>query len=108
MFDTKLSFIQVPRPKSKISKREQAVPQLLELLANDRQSQAGHMLNNLSTDSTALIKDVSALHAFLHHTLFLFCFFLSNTKFGSFKNTKVLPYSHKRWQIHIVPLSLIS
>lgn len=41
-------------------KREQAAPQLLELLANDRQSQAGHMLNNLSTDSTALVKVVSA------------------------------------------------
>lgn len=41
-------------------KREQAAPQLLELLANDRQSQAGHMLNNLSTDPTALLREVSA------------------------------------------------
>lgn len=58
MFDNILCYIQVPRPK--VMKREQAAPQLLELLANDRQSQAGHMLNNLSTDSTALIREVSA------------------------------------------------
>lgn len=42
-------------------KWEQAALQLLELLANDRQSQAGHMLNNLSMDSTSsLIREVSA------------------------------------------------
>lgn len=42
-------------------KWEQTAPQLLELLANDRQSQAGHMLNNLSMDSTSsLIREVSA------------------------------------------------
>lgn len=52
---------QVPRPK--VMKREQAAPQLLELLANDRQSQAGHMLNNLSTDSTALIREVVEVFA---------------------------------------------
>ncbi|KAM9347457.1 E3 SUMO-protein ligase RanBP2 [Symphorus nematophorus] len=49
---------QVPRPKAKVTKRDQTAPQLLELLANDRQSQAGHMLLNLSTDSTTLIREV--------------------------------------------------
>ncbi|XP_035532814.1 E3 SUMO-protein ligase RanBP2 [Morone saxatilis] len=49
---------QVPRPKAKVTKRDQSAPQLLELLANDRQSQAGHMLLNLSTDSTTLIREV--------------------------------------------------
>uniref|UniRef100_A0A671X792 E3 SUMO-protein ligase RanBP2 n=1 Tax=Sparus aurata TaxID=8175 RepID=A0A671X792_SPAAU len=49
---------QVPRPKAKVTKRDQAAPQPLELLANDRQSQAGHMLLNLSTDSTTLIREV--------------------------------------------------
>lgn len=41
-----------------MTKRDQAAPQPLELLANDRQSQAGHMLLNLSTDSTTLIREV--------------------------------------------------
>ncbi|KAK5861323.1 hypothetical protein PBY51_022730 [Eleginops maclovinus] len=49
---------QVPRPKPKVSKRDQSAPQLLELLANDRQSQAGHMLLNLSTDASTLIREV--------------------------------------------------
>ncbi|XP_034740454.1 E3 SUMO-protein ligase RanBP2 isoform X2 [Etheostoma cragini] len=49
---------QVPRPKAKVTKRDQSSPQLLELLANDRQSQAGHMLLNLSTDSSTLIREV--------------------------------------------------
>ncbi|KAK9537433.1 hypothetical protein VZT92_005051 [Zoarces viviparus] len=49
---------QVPRPKAKVTKRDQSAPQLLELLANDRQSQAGHMLLNLSTDSFTLIREV--------------------------------------------------
>ncbi|XP_068184695.1 E3 SUMO-protein ligase RanBP2 [Antennarius striatus] len=49
---------QVPRPKAKVTKRDQSVPQLLELLANDRQSQAGHMLLNLSSDSCTLIREV--------------------------------------------------
>ncbi|XP_030614512.1 E3 SUMO-protein ligase RanBP2 [Archocentrus centrarchus] len=49
---------QVPRPKPKVTKRDQTAPQPLELLANDRQSQAGHMLFNLSTDSSALIREV--------------------------------------------------
>lgn len=53
------SVHQVPRPKAKVTKRDQSAPQLLELLANDRQSQAGHMLLNLSTDSTTLIREVS-------------------------------------------------
>nr|XP_043889627.1 E3 SUMO-protein ligase RanBP2 isoform X2 [Solea senegalensis] len=48
---------QVPRPKPKI-KRDQSAPQLLELLANDRQSQAGHMLLNLSMDSSTSIGEV--------------------------------------------------
>ncbi|KAM6979133.1 E3 SUMO-protein ligase RanBP2 isoform 2-T2 [Tautogolabrus adspersus] len=49
---------QVPRPKAKVTKRDLSAPQLLELLANDRQSQAGHMLLNLSTDPTTLIREV--------------------------------------------------
>ncbi|XP_053185216.1 RANBP2-like and GRIP domain-containing protein 8 [Scomber japonicus] len=49
---------QVPRPKSKVTKRDQSGPQLLELLANDRLSQAGHMLLNLSTDASTLIREV--------------------------------------------------
>nr|XP_046259185.1 ranBP2-like and GRIP domain-containing protein 4 isoform X1 [Scatophagus argus] len=49
---------QVPRPKAKVTKRDQSAPQLLELLANDRQSQAGHMLLNLSSDSSTLIREV--------------------------------------------------
>uniref|UniRef100_A0AAQ6AB98 RAN binding protein 2 n=1 Tax=Amphiprion ocellaris TaxID=80972 RepID=A0AAQ6AB98_AMPOC len=49
---------QVPRPKPKVTKRDQSAPYLLELLANDRQSQSGHMLFNLSTDSSALIREV--------------------------------------------------
>uniref|UniRef100_A0A665ULM9 E3 SUMO-protein ligase RanBP2-like n=1 Tax=Echeneis naucrates TaxID=173247 RepID=A0A665ULM9_ECHNA len=49
---------QVPRPKPKVTKRDQSSPHLVELLANDRQSQAGHMLLNLSTDSSTLIREV--------------------------------------------------
>ncbi|XP_021179409.2 LOW QUALITY PROTEIN: ranBP2-like and GRIP domain-containing protein 4 [Fundulus heteroclitus] len=49
---------QAPRPKAKVTKRDQSAPQLLELLANDRQSQAGHMLFNLSTDAFTLIREV--------------------------------------------------
>uniref|UniRef100_A0A669CD74 E3 SUMO-protein ligase RanBP2 n=1 Tax=Oreochromis niloticus TaxID=8128 RepID=A0A669CD74_ORENI len=55
---------QVPRPKPKVTKRDQTAPQLLELLANDRQSQAGHMLFNLSTDSSALIREYNNFAAF--------------------------------------------
>nr|XP_057937711.1 ranBP2-like and GRIP domain-containing protein 3 [Doryrhamphus excisus] len=53
-----LLALQVPRPKPKVTKRDQPAPQHLELLANDRQSQAGHMLLNLSTDSSSLIREV--------------------------------------------------
>ncbi|XP_077472520.1 E3 SUMO-protein ligase RanBP2 isoform X2 [Stigmatopora argus] len=53
-----LLALQVPRPKPKVSKRDQSAPQLLELLANDRQSQAGHMLLNLSADACSLIREV--------------------------------------------------
>ncbi|XP_061774281.1 E3 SUMO-protein ligase RanBP2 isoform X2 [Nerophis ophidion] len=53
-----LLALQVSRPKPKGTKRDQSAPQLLELLASDRQSQAGHMLLNLSTDSSNLIREV--------------------------------------------------
>ncbi|KAK2906230.1 E3 SUMO-protein ligase RanBP2 isoform X2 [Channa argus] len=49
---------QVPRPKPKVTKSLQSAPHLLELLANDRQSQAGHMLLNLSTDPANLMREV--------------------------------------------------
>ncbi|XP_072301227.1 E3 SUMO-protein ligase RanBP2 isoform X2 [Eucyclogobius newberryi] len=49
---------QVPRPKPKITKRDQAAPQFLELVASDRQSQAGHMLLNLNSDPFTLIREV--------------------------------------------------
>ncbi|PWA31280.1 hypothetical protein CCH79_00002878, partial [Gambusia affinis] len=49
---------QAPRPKTNVTKRDQAAPQLLELLASDRQSQAGHMLFNLSADTFTLIREV--------------------------------------------------
>lgn len=49
---------QAPRPKPKIAKKDQVAPHFLELMANDRQSQAGHMLLNLSADPSALIREV--------------------------------------------------
>ncbi|XP_033843196.1 ranBP2-like and GRIP domain-containing protein 4 isoform X2 [Periophthalmus magnuspinnatus] len=49
---------QAIRPKPKITKRDQAAPQFLELVASDRQSQAGHMLLNLSADPSILIHEV--------------------------------------------------
>ncbi|XP_026233210.1 E3 SUMO-protein ligase RanBP2 isoform X2 [Anabas testudineus] len=49
---------QVPRPKPKMTKKDPSAPQHMELLANDRQSQAGHMLLNLSTDPSTLIREV--------------------------------------------------
>lgn len=55
---TSYSFLQTPRPKPKITKRDPSAPQFLELLANDRQSQAGHMLLNLSSDPSTLIQEV--------------------------------------------------
>ncbi|KAF7670356.1 hypothetical protein LDENG_00252310 [Lucifuga dentata] len=57
---------QVPRPKAKVTKRDQSAPQLLELLANDRQSQAGHMLLNLGNDAATMIKEV--IEAFGNHS----------------------------------------
>ncbi|XP_050975605.1 E3 SUMO-protein ligase RanBP2 isoform X2 [Labeo rohita] len=49
---------QSPRPKAKSFKGEQVSHEPLELLACDRQSQAGHMLLNLSRDVEQLLKDV--------------------------------------------------
>uniref|UniRef100_A0A8C5FIM3 RAN binding protein 2 n=1 Tax=Gadus morhua TaxID=8049 RepID=A0A8C5FIM3_GADMO len=49
---------QVPRPKLKLTKGDQLAPKLLELMANDRQSQAGHMLLNLSSDPQTFITEV--------------------------------------------------
>uniref|UniRef100_A0A8C7XAZ2 E3 SUMO-protein ligase RanBP2 n=1 Tax=Oryzias sinensis TaxID=183150 RepID=A0A8C7XAZ2_9TELE len=49
---------QNPRPKPRVSKRDQSPPLLLELLANDRQSQAGHMLLSLNPDPSTLIREV--------------------------------------------------
>ncbi|XP_048048448.1 RANBP2-like and GRIP domain-containing protein 5/6 isoform X4 [Megalobrama amblycephala] len=49
---------QAPRPKAKSLKSEHASHEPLELLASDRQSQAGHMLLNLSGDVEQLLKDV--------------------------------------------------
>uniref|UniRef100_A0A9J7XRW5 E3 SUMO-protein ligase RanBP2 n=1 Tax=Cyprinus carpio carpio TaxID=630221 RepID=A0A9J7XRW5_CYPCA len=49
---------QAPRPKARSFKSEQASHEPLELLACDRQSQAGHMLLNLSWDVEQLLKDV--------------------------------------------------
>ncbi len=51
-------LLQAPRPKAKSLKSEQASREPLELLACDRQSQAGHMLLNLSLDVEQLLKDV--------------------------------------------------
>lgn len=47
-----------------MTKRDHEVScqQLLELLANDRQSQAGHMLFNLSPNATTLIREVCSCH----------------------------------------------
>ncbi|XP_016097614.1 E3 SUMO-protein ligase RanBP2 [Sinocyclocheilus grahami] len=49
---------QALRPKARSFKSEQASHEPLELLACDRQSQAGHMLLNLSRDVEQLLKDV--------------------------------------------------
>ncbi|XP_051938022.1 E3 SUMO-protein ligase RanBP2 isoform X1 [Hippocampus zosterae] len=51
-----LLALQIPKPK--MTKRDQSTPHLLELLANDRQSQAGHMLLNLNADPCSLIREV--------------------------------------------------
>ncbi|KAK2905528.1 hypothetical protein Q8A67_007327 [Cirrhinus molitorella] len=49
---------QSPKPKAKSFKGEQVSHEPLELLACDRQSQAGHMLLNLSRDVEQQLKDV--------------------------------------------------
>ncbi|XP_073711006.1 E3 SUMO-protein ligase RanBP2 isoform X3 [Misgurnus anguillicaudatus] len=49
---------QAPRPKLKVFKGDHVTHHLLELLASDRQSQAGHMLLNLSQDATQLVNEV--------------------------------------------------
>lgn len=49
---------QVPRPKTKSSKGDDPFQQPLDLLACDRQSQAGHMLLNLSQDVDQFVKEV--------------------------------------------------
>ena len=57
-------------------------PQLLELMASDRQSQAGHMLLNLSSDPQTLITEVSGTTVYhfitfqLKHLLLLVLFSL--------------------------------
>ena len=53
----------MPRPKLKLTKGDQLAPKLLELMANDRQSQAGHMLLNLSSDPQTFITEVSGTTA---------------------------------------------
>lgn len=53
-----LSHPQAPRPKVKAFKGELQSHHPVELLACDRQSQAGHMLLNLSPDVGQLVKDV--------------------------------------------------
>uniref|UniRef100_A0A8C7EYQ7 E3 SUMO-protein ligase RanBP2 n=1 Tax=Oncorhynchus kisutch TaxID=8019 RepID=A0A8C7EYQ7_ONCKI len=49
---------QVPGPKSKVTKGDQSSLQHLELLASDRQSQAGHMLLNLNPDTHTFVREV--------------------------------------------------
>ncbi|XP_056611064.1 E3 SUMO-protein ligase RanBP2 isoform X2 [Triplophysa dalaica] len=49
---------QAPRPKAKAFKGDLQSHHPLELLACDRQSQAGHMLLNLSSDAGQLVNDV--------------------------------------------------
>ncbi|CAL8237828.1 unnamed protein product, partial [Boreogadus saida] len=94
---------QVPRPKLKLTKGDQLAPQLLELMANDRQSQAGHMLLNLSSDPQTFITEV--VEAFGNRigqgSLFELLFgeqsstsasFMANDDFGSI-NTQVPEFS---------------
>ncbi|XP_065149167.1 E3 SUMO-protein ligase RanBP2 isoform X1 [Paramisgurnus dabryanus] len=49
---------QAPRPKTKGFKGDHVTHHPLELLASDRQSQAGHMLLNLSQDAAHLVNEV--------------------------------------------------
>uniref|UniRef100_A0ABM5FZ24 E3 SUMO-protein ligase RanBP2 n=1 Tax=Pogona vitticeps TaxID=103695 RepID=A0ABM5FZ24_9SAUR len=53
-----LLAFQVPRPKSKLIKGDQAEQEKLEMLACDRQSQSGHMLLNLSYGKQDFFKEV--------------------------------------------------
>uniref|UniRef100_A0A452J4I4 Uncharacterized protein n=1 Tax=Gopherus agassizii TaxID=38772 RepID=A0A452J4I4_9SAUR len=53
-----LIAFQVPRPKTKLIKADQAGPDMLEMLACDRQSQSGHMLLNLSHGKQDFYKEI--------------------------------------------------
>ncbi|XP_054829021.1 ranBP2-like and GRIP domain-containing protein 3 isoform X2 [Eublepharis macularius] len=53
-----LIAFQVPRPKSKLIKGDQAEQEKLEMLACDRQSQSGHMLLNLSQSKQDFFKEI--------------------------------------------------
>ncbi|CAI5771997.1 SUMO-protein ligase 2-like isoform X2 [Podarcis lilfordi] len=53
-----LLAFQVPRPKSKLIKGDQAEQEKLEMLACDRQSQSGHMLLNLSRRKQDFFKEI--------------------------------------------------
>ncbi|XP_044284139.1 E3 SUMO-protein ligase RanBP2-like isoform X2 [Varanus komodoensis] len=53
-----LLAFQVPRPKSKLIKGDQAEQEKLEMLACDRQSQSGHMLLNLSYNKQDFFKEI--------------------------------------------------
>uniref|UniRef100_A0A8C0C2L4 E3 SUMO-protein ligase RanBP2 n=1 Tax=Buteo japonicus TaxID=224669 RepID=A0A8C0C2L4_9AVES len=52
-----ISF-QVPKPKSKLIKGDQAGQDVLEMLACDRKSQSGHMLLNLSRGKQDFFKEI--------------------------------------------------
>ncbi|CAL8371147.1 unnamed protein product [Arctogadus glacialis] len=94
---------QVPRPKLKLTTGDKLAPELLELMANDRQSQAGHMLLNLSSDPQTFVTEV--VEAFGNRigqsSLFELLFgeqsstsasFMANDDFGSI-NTQVPEFS---------------
>ncbi|KAJ6667455.1 hypothetical protein lerEdw1_016576 [Lerista edwardsae] len=53
-----LIAFQVPKPKSKLIKGDQAEQEKLEMLACDRQSQSGHMLLNLSHGKQDFFKEI--------------------------------------------------
>uniref|UniRef100_A0A8C3SRM5 E3 SUMO-protein ligase RanBP2 n=1 Tax=Chelydra serpentina TaxID=8475 RepID=A0A8C3SRM5_CHESE len=53
-----LIAFQVPRPKTKLIKADQAGQDMLEMLACDRQSQSGHMLLNLSHGKQDFYKEI--------------------------------------------------
>ncbi|NXX10960.1 RBP2 ligase, partial [Podargus strigoides] len=52
-----ISF-QVPKPKSKLIKKDQTGQDMLEMLACDRKSQSGHMLLNLSHGKQDFFKEI--------------------------------------------------